>query len=283
MASGILRIATCQFAVGAGIPRNAEQIRGFLSDAAGEGADLVHVPECALCGYAGIDWPTLKDFDWPLLVGETQTIMELAGRLKVWVALGSMHRLTEPNRPSNCLYLIGPDGRIVNRYDKRFGTPMDLEHYTPGDRFVTFTVNGVTCSLLICFDLRFPELYRRLYGLGVQCVLQSFYNARQNGPSVHSEIMRQTMQAHAATHHFWISMANASGWFSPYPSCFIQPDGRIVRQLEDHRDEMMINTVDLSQTFYDPMAEFRNLALEGKLTNGPGALDDPRSIQTDEI
>jgi deaminated glutathione amidase len=283
MASGILRIATCQFAVGADIRRNAEQIRGFLSDAAGEGAELVHVPECALCGYAGIDWPTLKDFDWGLLVGETQTIMELAGRLKIWVALGSMHRLTEPNPPHNCLYLISPDGRIVNRYDKRFGTPMDQQHYTPGDRFVTFTINGVTCSLLICFDLRFPELYRRLYGLGVQCVLQSFYNARQNGPSVHSEIMRQTMQAHAATNHFWISMANASGWFSPYPSCFIQPDGRIVRQLEDHRDQMMINTVDLSQSFYDPMAEFRNLALEGKLTNGPGPLGDPRSIRTDSI
>jgi predicted amidohydrolase len=283
MASGTLRIATCQFAVGADIRRNAEQIRGFLSDAAGEGADLVHVPECALCGYAGMDWPTLKDFDWEQLVGETRTIMELAGRLKVWVALGSMHRLTEPNPPHNCLYLIDSDGRIVNRYDKRFGTPMDQQHYTPGDRFVTFTVNGVTCSPLICFDLRFPELYRRLYGLGVQCVLQSFYNARQNGPSVHSEIMRQTMQAHAATNHFWVSMSNASGWFSPYPSCFIQPDGRIVRQLEDHRDEMMINTVDLSQTFYDPMAEFRDLALEGKLTNGPGTLDDPRSIRTDTI
>lgn len=283
MASGILRIATCQFAVGADIHRNAELIRGFLSDAAGEGADLVHVPECALCGYAGVDWPTLKDFDWELLVGETRTIMELAGRLKVWVVLGSMHRLTEPNPPHNCLYLIGPDGRIINRYDKRFGTPMDLQHFTPGDRFVTFTVNGVTCSPLICFDLRFPELYRRLYGLGVQCILQSFYNARQNGPSVHSEIMQQTMQAHAATNHFWVSMSNSSGWFCPYPSCFIQPDGRIVRRLEVHLDQMMINTVDLSQSFYDPMADFRGLALEGKLTNGPGPLDDPRSIGIDSL
>lgn len=283
MTSGILKIATCQFAVGADIRRNAEQIRGFVSEAAGEGAEIVHFPECALSGYAGIDWPHLKDFDWGQLVGEMRTVMDLVARLKVWVVLGSMHRLTEPNQPHNCLYLIGPDGRIVNRYDKRFGTPMDLQHYTPGDRFVSFTVNGVTCSLLICFDLRFPELYRQLWGLGVQCVLQSFYNARQNGPSVHTEIMRQTMQAHAATHHFWISMSNASGWFSPYPSCFIQPDGRIVRQLEDHLDQMMINTVDLSQNFYDPMTEFRQAALEGKLTNGPGPLDDPRSLCTDEL
>ncbi len=281
MASGILRIATSQFAVGPDIGRNAEMICRFITDAASEGADIVHVSECALSGYAGVDWPNLDGYNWDGLIDQTRRIMDLAAQLNIWVVLGSMHRLTEPNKPHNCLYLIGPDGRIVDRYDKRFGTPLDLQHYTPGDRFVTFTINNVTGSLLICFDLRFPELYRELFRRGVQCVLQSFYNARQNGPSVHSEIMRQTMQCHAATHHFWVSMANSSGWFCPYPSCFIQPDGRIVRQLEDHRDQMMINMVDLSESFYDPMEEYRQLALEGRLTNGPGILDDPRSLRTD--
>jgi predicted amidohydrolase len=283
MASGILRVATCQFAVGPDIGRNAEMIRRFIEEAASEGADLVHVSECALSGYAGVDWPNLDGYNWDELNTETRRIMDLAAQLKIWVVLGSMHRLTEPHKPHNCLYVIGPNGRIVDRYDKRFGTPLDLQHYTPGDRFTTFTINNVTCAVLICFDLRFPELYRALYRHGVQCVLQSFYNARQKGPSVHSEIMRQTMQCHAATHHFWVSMANSSGWFCPYPSCFIQPDGRIVRQLEDHRDQMMINVVDLSESFYDPMAEFRQLALDGWLTNGPGKLDDPRSMKTDEL
>jgi predicted amidohydrolase len=178
------------------------------------------------------------------------------------------------------LYLIDAEGKLVDRYDKRFCTPGDLDHFTPGNRFVSFTLNGVKCSLLICFDLRFPELYRELYELGVQCVFQSFYNARQRGPSVHTHIMRQTMQCRAATNHFWISMTNSSGYYAPYPSCFIQPDGGIAKQLRANRPGMMANTVDLSREFYDPMTGFREMALAGKLNNSPGDINDPRSKNT---
>ena len=154
---------------------------------------------------------------------------------------------------------------------------------TPGNRFVNFTINGVKCSLLICFDLRFPELYRALYREGVNCILQSFYNARQTGPSVHTHIMRQTMQCHAATNHFWVSMANASGYYASYPSCFIQPDGKIIRQLKSNRPGLMVNTVDLSLQFYDPMAEFREMAIAGAMSNGPEEIDDPRSRSTTDL
>ncbi len=278
--SGTLKVATCQFAVGASIEGNAENIRGFLGKAKKAGAEIVHFSECALSGYAGVDLPCLDGYDWSLLQKETETIMELAGQLGLWVVLGSTHPLTEPNKPHNCLYLIDAEGRIVDRYDKRFGTPGDLDHYTPGDRFVTFMLNGVKCALLICFDLRFPELYRELYKLGVQCIFQSFYNARQNGPSVHTHIMRQTMQCRAATNFFWVSLVNSSAYYSPYPSCFIQPDGVIAGQLKDHEPGMLISTVDLAKKFYDPMKDFRDLAIAGHLTNGPGPIDDPRSRNT---
>ena len=78
------------------------------------------------------------------------------------------------------------------------------------------------------------------------------------------------MQAHAATNHFWVSMANASGYYSPYPSCFIQPDGMIAGQLKQNKAGIMVNTVDLSSEFYDPMAGFREIAIAGKLTNTTG-------------
>jgi predicted amidohydrolase len=183
----------------------------------------------------------------------------------------------EPIKPHNSLYLINPKGKIVDRYDKRFCTKGDLRRPMPGDHFVYFTINNVKCSLLICFDLRFPEIYRELYKQKVNCIFQSFYNARQKGPSVHTHITRQTMQAHAATNHFWISMSNASGYYSPYPSCFIQPDGVIVRQLKANRPGLMVNTVDLNRKFYDPMADFRDIAIAGALSNGPSKIDDPRS------
>lgn len=285
MGTGVLKVATCQFAVGRSIKRNGQRICELLRKAAKAKADIVHFPECALSGYVGTDFPTFAGYDWELLKEETLKIMALAGKLDMWVVLGSTHRLApdrairgqaEPNKsathpagkPHNSLYLINPEGKIVDRYDKRFCTKSELRKMTPGNRFVNFTINGVQCSLLICFDLRFPELYRQLYKQGVNCIFQSFYNARQNGPSVHTHIMRQTMQCHAATNHFWVSMANASGYYSPYPSCIISPDGRIVRQLKANRPGIMVNTVDLSKKFYDPMAGFREIAIAGKLTNG---------------
>jgi predicted amidohydrolase len=243
-------------------------------------ADIVHFSECALSGYVGTDFPNFDGYDWELLREETEKIMALTVELHLWVVLGSTHKLTEPNKPHNSLYLINPEGKIVDRYDKRFCTPGDLRRLTPGSRFVNFTVNGVKCSLLICFDLRFPEIYRWLYKEGVNCIFQSFYNARQKGPSVHTHIMRQTMQCRAATNHFWASMSNSSGYYCPYPSCIIAPDGKIVKQLRANQSGLMVNTVDLSRKFYDPMADFRDMAIAGALNNGTITFADPRSKNT---
>ncbi|MHC4086532.1 MAG: carbon-nitrogen hydrolase family protein [Planctomycetota bacterium] len=271
----MLKVATCQFAVSSSIKRNAWRICEFLRKAKKSKADIVHFSECALSGYVGTDFPNFEGYDWGLLREETEKIIALAAKLGLWVVLGSTHRLTEPNKPHNSLYVINPKGRIVDRYDKRFCTKGDLRRLSPGNRFANFTINGVKCSLLICFDLRFPEIYRELYKQKVKCIFQSFYNARQKGPSVHTHIMRQTMQCRAATNHFWISMSNASGYYSPYPSCFIQPDGRIVKQLKQNRAGLMVNTVDLNRRFYDPMAGFRDMAIAGKLSNGPNTINAP--------
>ncbi|UCF00285.1 MAG: carbon-nitrogen hydrolase family protein [Planctomycetota bacterium] len=283
MACGKLKIATCQFAVGGSIKRNARQICIFLREAKKLKAEVVHLPECALSGYAGKDFKTLDEFNWQLLRNEMRTIMALTSELKLWVVLGSIHQLTTPNKPYNCLYLIDPKGKIVDRYDKRFCLSQELAFYTPGSRFVKFTINGVKCSLLICFDARFPELYRELYKKGVNCILQSFYNARQKKPSIHTHIMRQTMQCQAATNHFWVSMSNSSGYYSPYPSCIIAPDGKIVKQLKQNRPGIMTNTIDLSRKFYDPMADFRDMAIAGKLSNAPKTVKDPRSKDTKSL
>ncbi len=274
--TGKLRIATCQFPVSAHIERNARAIVRLLQQAKKSRADIVHFSECALSGYAPTDWKNLKGLDWNGLVKLTQAIMAQAKKLRLWVALGSAHRLTPPHKPHNSLYLINPAGRIVDRYDKRFCMAPELAHYSPGHHFVTFTINGVKCALLICFDLRFPELYRELKKQKVQCILQSFYNARQSGPSVHTHIMRQTMQAHAATNHFWVSMANSSARYAPYPSCFIRPDGVIERQLSMNRPGLMVNTVDLHKDYYDPAGSFFRHVAAGRLSNGP-ALNDKRS------
>lgn len=277
---GKIKAATCQFAVSSDIEKNCAAIIKYIELAGAKGADIINFPECALSGYAGADWESLEDMDWELLREHTLKIMQAAKKHSIYTALPSTHRLNPPNKPHNCIYLINNQGELIDRYDKRFCTKRDLKHYTPGNRTVTFELNGVKCALLICFDLRFPEIYRHLYKLGVKCIFQPFYNARQKEPSVHTHIMRQTMQARAGTNGFWISMANASARYSPYPSCFIQPDGKIVNQLKANAPGMMINTIDLNETFYDPSAEFRDRAIEGILTNAPAEIKDPRSENT---
>ena len=274
MAGRTLRVATCQFSECWRPRRNAAMIRRYIAAAKRMRADVVHFHECALSGYGGK--VAEADYDWSGLRRQTEGILAEAARRRIWVVLGSSHPLTPPHKPHNSLYLISPDGRIVDRYDKRFCTEGDLDVYSPGDHFVTFELASVPCALLICFDLRFPEIYRELCRRGVRLIFQSFHNGRTDGPGIHEHIMRQTLQAHAGMNATWISAPNSSAHYSRWPSVFIEPDGRIAGQLQRNRAGIMLNTVDPAKVYYDPVAPFRAAALRGALHNGT-CVRDPRS------
>jgi predicted amidohydrolase len=269
-----LRIATCQFAESYRPRRNAVMVRRYIAKAARRRADIVHFHEGALSGYgAGVAAP---DYDWAALREATESVLAEARKRRIWVVLGSAHPLTPPHRPHNSLYVISPDGRIVDRYDKRFLMPGDLAVYSPGDHFVTFELKGLTCGLLICYDLRFPELYAELYKRGVRVLFQSFQNAGFDGPGIHQHIMRQTLQARAATNAIWISAPNSSAPYCRWGSVFIQPDGRIAARLPRTRAGLMVNDVDPAARFYDAGSRYRDVALAGRLNNGR-LVRDPRS------
>ncbi len=281
MAKGKIRVATCQFAESFNPRRNVATVLRYMREAKANRAELVHFHETALGGYlahGGAPGPG-DDAYWSALRESAGRVCDEAGRLKLWVVLGSSHPLTPPHKPTNCLYLIGPDGKLRDRYDKRFCTGADLTRYTPGDRSVIFTLNGVKCALLICYDLRFPELYRKLQTLGVQCIFDSFHNAYAKGPGIHTKIMRQTVQAHAGINYFWVSMTNSAGYYSLWPSILIQPDGAIAAALPQNRAALMVNTIDTTRDFYDASAPFRARAIRGVLHSGT-LIDDPRQKNT---
>jgi predicted amidohydrolase len=273
---GVVKVATCQFAVGANVRRNGSQIVRQIEQAKRQRADVVHFSETALTGYAGTDYKSWEGFDWDAVTVETERIQQVARTKKVWVILGSAHRLTEPNQPHNSQYVIDPEGRIVERYDKRFCTGQDLRHYSCGDHLSTFTINGIKCGLLICYDVRFPELYRAYKKLDVQLIFQSFYNARKLSATILTEIMKPTTRARAATNYFWISANNSSGYYQCWSSFLTQPDGVVVKSLPRHRAGVMVNTVDTTKSFYDSSARFRDQAMKGVLQSGT-PVKDPRS------
>jgi len=270
-----VRVGTCQFPISADIASNGAWIQKQMAEAQALGADIVHFPEGALSGYAGADRKSLDDFPWDQQREELEKILAVARRLHVWVILGVTHRLSGDHKPHNSLYVIDPNGAIVDRYDKRFCTTTDLKYYSPGDHFVTFDVNGVHCGLLICYDSRFPELYRQYSKQGVQLILQSFHNVGPDEGSILGKIIPPTMQAYAAANAMFISMCNSSTPHS-WESRFITPDGLVERALAPDQPGVMINVVDTAKSYYDASGPFRADAINGKLNSGE-IVSDPRS------
>lgn len=272
---GKLLVATCQFPVSGDVSANAEWIRRQIRQSHEQHANIIHFPECALSGHVGTDCKSFKDFDWNRHRAELESILALAKQLHLWVVLGSSHQLTGSNKPHNCLYVLSPEGKVLDRYDKRFCTRDGLEYYSAGDHFVTFEVNGVRCGLLICYDVRFPELYRQYHKLGVQLMFHSFYNARQKPGSIHPKIMPPTLQARAAANYMFISANNSSAPHS-WQSIFITPDGLIQNRLILDEPGVMVNLVDSGKKYYDASRLHRMDCINGKWNSGT-VVDDPRS------
>ena len=275
-----LTIATCQFPVSSDIERNFRYVSRQLRLAHERGAELVHFSEACLGGYVGVDVDSFEDYPWDLLCELTQEILELTRSLKLWVVLGSNHRLSGKHKPHNSLYVVNPRGQIVDRYDKMFctgdrsGKKDDLSHYSPGSRFVMFKVKGIRCGLQICHDFRYPELYREYNRKGAQLVLHSYHNGGMNPETkkeyqnVWAVLVRATMQAYAGSNHLWISVNNTTRRESSGSSFLVRPDGLVASTLPLHRAGVLIHTIDTEADYYDASKDWRRRALRGIYHSG---------------
>ena len=283
-----LRVATCQFSVEPKIADNKRCVIRQIHQVAEQGADIAHFSETALSGYAGVDIPDSASIDWDELTAATEEIQAAARETKTWVLLGSTHRLTGKHKPHNSVYVIDDKGKIVDRYDKRFCTGLggrkptfDLSFYSPGDRFTTLRIKGITCGVLICYDYRFPELYREYKKQGVQIMFQSFHNARKTVVedeeyNIWKTIVPATMSCRAAENHFWVSANNSITRPSRWPSFAVRPDGAIVGRLKSHQAGVLITDMTLDPTFFDAPGPWRDRAMAGELNSGT-PVNDPRS------
>jgi predicted amidohydrolase len=202
------------------------------------------------------------------------------------------------------LYVINDSGQIVERYDKRFcsggadGRTGDLAHYSPGNHFSVWTIDGVTCGALICYDYRFPELYREYATRGVQVIFHSFHAANASpdriraigeaiGPRYRSLnpaatftfpgiTMPAAMTAAAASNHVWISCPNSSAPESCWPAFFVRADGITTGRLRRNRAGVLLSTVDTTEDLYDSTGPWRQGAITGTLHSG-ALVSDPRS------
>ncbi|MHC4395573.1 MAG: carbon-nitrogen hydrolase family protein [Planctomycetota bacterium] len=226
--SMVLKVATCQLPVSKDIRKNAEYIKKFIKEAAENKADIVHFSEAALSGYGGSDFPSFENFDWQTLRAETHQIMALAKKLNIWVILGSAHYISENEKPTNCLYIISNEGKIVDRYDKSMLTTGDLKVYTPGNHLVTITLKGIKCGFLICYDICYPEMYNIYRHKGIKLMFHSFYNAHHKGKTILDEIGPAWIRVRATDYRMWVVASNSAGRHSSWPTSIGRPDGSLV-------------------------------------------------------
>ena len=190
--SDLLRVACLQLNSGSDLPANVATVRALAREAAGNGAQFVLTPEYAfmLDGRGRV----MRDGALPADGGEVLAEMrELARELQVWLLLGSLTVRTEEERIANRSVLVAADGAIIASYDKIHMFDVTLPDgkviresstYLPGDRAVIADTPWGKLGLTVCYDLRFPGLFRALARAGAGFI------------SVPSSFQRQTGKAH---------------------------------------------------------------------------------------
>ena len=197
-------------------------------------------------------------------------LRDAARALDVWIDVGSALVKREDGKAANRQVLIRPDGEVAATYDKLHMFDVDLPTgetaresatYEPGDRAVLADVDGLKLGLTICYDLRFPALYRALALAGAEAMTIPAAFTRPTGEA-HWDIL---MRARAIETGSYI-LAPAQGGFHEDRrgtwgrSLVIGPWGELVGKL-DH-DEPGVLLADL-----DPAAPAKARAAIPALSN----------------
>ena len=254
MSSSTLKIAAVQFPLTGDIVHNLRRMEFWIEKASRSGAELVHFSEAALTGYYSIHLQDVKEIDRSLLEQANGRLRELAGKWKVWLVYGSTHFTGCSDKPFNSLYLVNPRGGEACRYDKIFLTNTDMEFYAPGNHLVTARIKDFKAGLTICFDMRFPELFRRYKEAGVNLILISSYQAKGERAIDMKTVAPANLITRAAENGINLSASNTSETPSWHESMIIRFNGRVLAKARRHRASMALATLDARD--FEPFTSF---------------------------
>lgn len=131
----------------------------------------------------------------------------------------------------NTSLAISKEGEIVNSYDKvhLFGLFNEEKFFAPGNNFQAFELDGVCCGSTICYDLRFPELFRHEALQGAKIIF-----CPAEWPAARGDIWHLLAQARAAENHLFVVAVNCAGTFKGAPfyghSMVVAPSGKILAE-----------------------------------------------------
>ena len=264
------------------MPANIKKASALISQAAEAGAEFIALPENAFLMGAS-DEEKLK-FNLPMAEHVAVLAMrELAAKLKIWLLFGVAvgHNSIPPNNPltpppkpllspakapkklyNRCI-LVNPNGKIINYYDKIHMFDVDIINgeshresasFEPGEQAVVANLPWAKLGLTICYDLRFPTLFRALAHAGAQIItVPSAFTHKTGAAHWHALLRARAIE----TTSYIIAPAQCGhhprNRHTYGHSIIISPWGEILAEASENKEEFIIAKVNI-----DELNELRN-------------------------
>lgn len=204
--SASLRVALGEYDIGWHDPQGSvTRAEGLIRDAAAGGARLVVLPEMCATGFT-MDVEFAEPVDGP----SARRLAQAAARNDVWVLAG-LATTGAPGTDPTCAYnsalLFSPTGGLLSMYHKQrlFAYAGEHESYATGNQSATTTIEGIRVSPFICYDLRFPELFREAAAdTDLMVVIASWPSSRQQ----HWDVL---VRARAIENQCYVAAVNRIG------------------------------------------------------------------------
>ncbi len=250
-----LRVGLIQTRTPASHAAALDHLTPLVRQAAAQGATFVATPE----GSNILQKDKLALLPQLTLLADdlvVQGMQALARELEVWLLIGSALVRRENGKAANRSVLISPSGEVTATYDKLHMFDVDLptgetaresETYEPGDRAVTALAGDMPLGLTICYDMRFPAVYRALALAGAQVMMVPAAFTRPTGEA-HWEIL---LRARAIETGSFV-LAPAQGGFHEDRrgtwghTIAIAPWGEILGQLAHDEPGVLVVDLDLA-------------------------------------
>ena len=262
-------IAALQMCSGTDPVRNVETMRRLVREAAAKGAVYVQTPEMTGAlqrDRAGLR-AILRSEDDDLVVAAAA---ELAAELSIYVHIGSTAIALADGKVANRGFLFGPDGMKICSYDKIHMFDVDLDNgeswresavYSPGAVARMADLPFAKLGFAICYDVRFPELFKTQAQAGAEIISVPAAFTRQTGEA-HWEIL---LRARAIENGVYIIAAAQAGVHEDGRETFghsmiIDPWGRVLASAGGTGEAVVLAEVDIAavKTAHDKIPNLRN-------------------------
>lgn len=248
-----IRVAALQMRSGENTQDNLKAFEALVREAAGKGAAYVQSPEMTgilVRGREKLAERVRAQSDDPLV----RRAGELARELSLFVHLGSTAIALDGGKVANRSFLFGPNGALIATYDKIHMFDVDLDHgeswresatYEPGTRTVVAALPFARLGLAVCYDLRFPQLFRAQALAGAEVLTVPAAFTRQTGEAHWNVLIR----ARAIENGAWVIAAAQGGLHEDGRETFghslvVDPWGRVVA--EAGHDEPAVVIADIN-------------------------------------